>query len=227
MGDSDALLGGKLVDDSIGYEQLCAEHAPTNVDEYIRMAQLAASRPQGWSPAICAYDTDVGSLLEIFAISEQGEVDLDHNALAKLDKLNVGFKTARGDRPTAMFVLETELFGQQKLAVTRSLGDFYMQYHGATWVPSVSCIDLYDVAAQLSHITLVLGSDGLWDLWGHKEVVEQLLQSGLPSSHASVEEALKQIVETTRDQSERLFGEDADNISAILVRFTSLRSSDN
>ena len=58
----DALLGGKLADGSIGFEQLCADHAPTNVDEYIRMAQLAPTRPEGWEPAVCAYDTDVGSL---------------------------------------------------------------------------------------------------------------------------------------------------------------------
>jgi serine/threonine protein phosphatase PrpC len=71
VGDSDALLGGRLPDGSIGFEQLCADHAPTNVDEYIRMAQLATQRPDGWEPAVCAYDTDVGSLLEIFRISEQ------------------------------------------------------------------------------------------------------------------------------------------------------------
>ena len=88
----DALLGGKLTDGSIGFEQLCADHAPTNVDEYIRMAQLAPTRPEGWEPAVCAYDTDVGSLLEIFKISEQGEVDLDREMLERLDELNVGFK---------------------------------------------------------------------------------------------------------------------------------------
>ena len=187
VGDSDALLGGKLSDGSIGFEQLCADHAPTNVDEYIRMAQLAMSRPKGWEPAVSAYDTDAGSPLAIFKISEQvnchfdvlrdaqagpiraianaprddrhaccfdsqGEVDLDRGVLDRLDELNVGFKTVRGDRPTALFVLETESYGQQKLAVTRSLGDFYMQYHGATWDPTVSCIDLFDVARQLDQV---------------------------------------------------------------------------
>ncbi|KAL1495750.1 hypothetical protein AB1Y20_016612 [Prymnesium parvum] len=226
VGDSDALLGGRLDDGTVGFEQLCADHAPTNVEEYIRMAQLALSRPAGWEPAVCAYDADVGSLLEIFRISEQGEVDLDHATLSRLDELNVGFKSARGDRPTAMFVLETESYGQQKLAVTRSLGDFYMQYYGATWEPSVSCIDLFDVSGQLDQITLILGSDGLWDLWTYKDVLEFPLNSNLPHTKQSVEQSLDQLIEATRANSEELFGEDADNICSVMVRFSRIAPAD-
>ena len=43
----------------------------------------------------------------------------------------MGYKTARGDRPTAMIALEAE-YGEQKLGVTRSLGDFYLQWRAAT-----------------------------------------------------------------------------------------------
>eukprot|EP00966_Prymnesium_polylepis_P231420 5354703-Prymnesium_polylepis.1 len=89
-----------------------------------------------------------------------------------------------------MFVLETDSYGQQKLAVTRSLGDYYMQYHGATWEPAVSCIDLFDVSSQLKQITLVIGSDGLWDLWAYKDVLEYPLAAGV-----DVESSLKQLVE--------------------------------
>ena len=41
VGDSDALLGGKLADGSAGFEQLCANHTPLSADEFIRVAQLA------------------------------------------------------------------------------------------------------------------------------------------------------------------------------------------
>ena len=47
--------------------------------------------------------------------------------------------------------------------MTRSLGDYYMQWHGVTWEPAVSCIDLFDLVTQLSQVTLVIASDGLWD----------------------------------------------------------------
>jgi len=194
-----------LVDGSIGFEQLCADHSPTNVDEYIRMAQLSEVRSPGWEPAICAYDAEVGSMLEIFQISDEGEVDLDRAMVERLDELNVGFKTARGDRPTAIFVPETEAYGQQKLAVTRSLGDIYMQHHGATWEPTVSCIDLFDVAGQLDQVTLVLGSDGLWDLWAYKELLEYTFKAGLASTQSSVVTSLNLLVEVSFDLSETRF----------------------
>ena len=44
VGDSDALLGGKLEDGSVGFEQLCANHTPLSADEFIRVAQLAQER---------------------------------------------------------------------------------------------------------------------------------------------------------------------------------------
>ena len=69
--------------------------------------------------------------------------------MAKLDDIGVGFKTARGDRPTALVVPETDAYGSQKLGMTRTLGDYYMQYHGATWEPAVSCIDLFELVAQV------------------------------------------------------------------------------
>ena len=44
VGDSDCLLGGLLPDGSIGFEQLCADHTPMSVDEYIRVARLTEVR---------------------------------------------------------------------------------------------------------------------------------------------------------------------------------------
>ena len=80
VGDSDALLGGKLPDGSIGFEQLCANHTPLNADEFIRVAQLAQERSKEWQPGLFAYDIDGDTLLEVFAVSEAGEVDVDRNA---------------------------------------------------------------------------------------------------------------------------------------------------
>lgn len=44
----------------------------------------------------------------------------------------------------------------------------------------MSCIDLFDVAEQLSQVTLVVASDGLWDLWQYKDVLQYPL--GKPPS---------------------------------------------
>ena len=98
--------------------------------------------------------------------------------------------------------------------MTRSLGDFFMQWHGATREPSVSCIDLLDVTTQLDNPTLLLGSDGLWDLRKYKDVLQYPLQAppGTP-----LLESLAKLVEDTRKQGDELFGESADNITAIIV----------
>ena len=81
----------------------------------------------------------------------------------------------------------------------------------------VSCIDLFDVAEQLSQVTLVVASDGLWDLWQYKDVLQYPLGQPPPASTAEVFTPLGTLVEETRKQGEELFGEQADNITAILV----------
>ena len=137
VGDSDALLGGKLPDGSVGFEQLCANHTPLSADEFIRVAQLAQERSKEWQPGVFAYDIDGDALLEIFAVSEKGEVDFDRDAEKQVEEAGAGFKNARGERPTALFAPETEAYCQFQLGVTRSLGDFYMQHFGVSWEPAV------------------------------------------------------------------------------------------
>ena len=217
VGDSDALLGGKLPDGSIGFEQLCANHTPLNADEFIRVAQLVQERGKDWQPGVFAYDIDGDTLLEVFAVSEAGEVDVDRHAEKQVEEAGVGFKNARGERPTALFAVETESYCQFQLGVTRSLGDFYLQHFGVSWEPAVSCIDLFDVAGQLSQVTLVVASDGLWDLWQYKDVLQYSLGKPPPTGTAEVFAPLGALVEETRKQGEELFGEQADNITAIVV----------
>ena len=81
----------------------------------------------------------------------------------------------------------------------------------------VSCIDLFDVAGQLSQVTLVVASDGLWDLWQYKDVLQYSLGKPPPTGTAEVFAPLGALVEETRKQGEELFGEQADNITAIVV----------
>lgn len=59
--------------------------------------------------------------------------------------------------------------------MTRSIGDFYMQRFGISWRPEVISVDLNEVGADLANLTLVVCSDGVWDLWQYEEVFEVLL----------------------------------------------------
>ena len=68
---------------------------------------------------------------------------------------------ARGDRPTALLSPESDAWGEQRLGVTRALGDFYMQTRGVTHEPSVSCIGEYEQALVcLSNREIVNASRG-------------------------------------------------------------------
>ena len=234
VGDSDCLLGGVLPDGSIGFEQLCADHTAMSVDEYIRVARLTEERPDDWEPALFVYDGDPDDLLEVFAVSDEGSVAVDPELAEQLDELGIGYKSTRGDRATAIVVPETERYGQQKLGMTRSLGDFYMQHHGCTYEPAVSCIDLFDLVAQLSQVTLILASDGLWDVWNYKDVLKYPLRAapsggggGGDFSTALLDATelaghMDDLMSETRAESFELFEESADNITAVCVAFDSI-----
>jgi serine/threonine protein phosphatase PrpC len=112
--------------------------------------------------------------------------------------------------------------------MTRSLGDFYMQYHGCTFEPEVSCIDLFDLVTQLKHVTVIVASDGLWDIWAYKDVLKEPLKatessggSGLLQP-AKVQATLDALVEETRKETAEMFGDSADNISAVCISFDSI-----
>jgi len=228
VGDSDCLLGGQLADGTIGFEQLCADHTPMSVDEYIRVARLCEVHADDWEPANFVYDADSDELLEIFSVSNEGAVEIDKELASKLDELGVGYKTTRGDRPCALVVQETEQYGMQRLGMTRSLGDFYMQYHGCTFEPSVSCIDLFDLVSQLSQVTVILASDGLWDIWAYKDVLKDPLKATAPDGRAPlsaqrVQDSLSSLVEETRQETAEMFGDSADNITAICIAFDAIQ----
>ena len=200
-------------------------------------------RPEEWEPALFVYDGDSEEFLEIFTVSDEGAVTVDAELADKLDELGVGYKSARGDRPTALIVPETEDYGQQKLGMTRTLGDFYMQHHGCTFEPAVSCIDLYDLVSQLSQVTLILASDGLWDVWNYRDVLKFPLKAAGASSSSSSGEAggfgkslldasglakqMDELISETRSESSEMFGESADNITAICVSFDTIVPGDS
>ena len=43
-----------------------------------------------------------------------------------------------------------------------------------TWKPEVLSVDLSEVGAKLEHLTLILASDGVWDLWEYEDVFQSI-----------------------------------------------------
>ena len=115
VGDSDCVIGGALPDApltgcsdaEIGFDQL--NKAPTTrrrmATSSSHVHNLAGERPDGWEPANFVYDTsgseydaEARGLLEIFAVTDDGNVDLA-DVDATLTECDVGYKSKRGDRP--------------------------------------------------------------------------------------------------------------------------------
>jgi len=145
VGDSSALLGG-LMDGEGGtestYEELIREHSATHEGEYERIrATLNGERLQ------FVYDVadliDQGKAPPIFARdSANGGYILDQGSLRIAEAHGTPAKNARGDLPAILLTPPAEDAEPQSLAMTRSLGDFYLQKFGVTCVPEVISVDL-------------------------------------------------------------------------------------
>ena len=83
----------------------------------------------------------------------------------------------------------------------------------------VSIVDLHEVAEQLGHVTLIIASDGLWDLWPYKDALMYHLGRPPPTDSGGVLAPLLELVEATRSQGEEIFGESADNITVVTATF--------
>lgn len=121
----------------------------------------------------------------------------------------------------------SERFSQIGLTVTRSLGDVYMHSFGVSPEPEVHVLDLHEPArgsaasasrgraappgsAAESEVAIVLGTDGMWDLWTHEHVADALW--------ACDGRAFDAFCEATRAEGERKFGEASDNITTVVIR---------
>ena len=125
-------------------------------------------------------------------------------------------KNKRGDLPTILITPEERGFDPQSLAMTRSIGDLYMQSFGVTWEPEVIAVDLQEECTELSHLTLVVASDGLWDLYETEEVFDGLVD---PTPEGGVQGTTRAsaFFEDSLEQGDELFGEHTDNITQMVV----------
>jgi serine/threonine protein phosphatase PrpC len=146
--------------------------------------------------------------------------------------------------------------------MTRSLGDFYLQRFGVSWVPEVITVDLHvsgvptpthtrpgqraryrrpidreaslcpsrarpaptlspvqEVGEDLHNLTLVLASDGVWDLWEYGPAFDAIVQPEAPDGPlAAVAEArASAFFRHSLAKGAEIFGETADNMTGIVV----------
>jgi serine/threonine protein phosphatase PrpC len=223
VGDSSALLGGTIKAGEEGegeatFEELMEEHAATNVKEYERML---GSGSRGREVQFI-YDVpdliDDGKAPQIFKKVGGGH-DLDVRSRRLAEVHGACAKNARGDLPAILLTPETDaVYGDmepQSLAMTRSIGDFYMQTFGVSWKPEVISVDLADVGVTLDHLTLVLASDGIWDLWEYEEVFQGIACP--PRNGVQGVDDAQAFLESCVTRGTEMFDETADNMTGMVV----------
>ncbi|RHY29606.1 hypothetical protein DYB32_005011 [Aphanomyces invadans] len=94
------------------------------------------------------------------------------------------------------------------LAFTRSLGDFHMHAYGVTCEP-----DIVEATVEPG-ATLLVATDGVWDVWQFTQVVSFLQTCG-----DSATERIQRFMHENASRANDLFGQQADNMTAVLCTF--------
>jgi len=218
VGDSDAVLGGDPLDGSnmVNAEKLTGDHTPCSVAEYVRVRDLGKS---GASLEF-VYDCPDADMLHVFDTPPGGgEPVVSAEAAEKADLRGVGYKSVRAERP-ALVVGPAPVQGAHapRLAVTRSLGDPFLQTCGLTWKPEVTLLDLSEPVDSLDPLILIVGSDGLWDLWQHDEAIEEVIEAGYDlSTPEGVKTATEHLLDVTKSKGEELLGSSTDDTTCVVI----------
>ena len=101
--------------------------------------------------------------------------------------------------------------GEDRLAVTRALGDFNMKFHGVSAEPTVTTVD---PPAEDVIRAIVLASDGLWDAMQYAEVGAVVRD---PAVLGNAEAATAALMAAALAANDKHFGDNADNITAVVV----------
>ena len=79
-------------------------------------------------------------------------------------------------------------------------------------------VDLQEECTELEHLTLVMASDGLWDLYEIEEVFDGIVEPRAEGQVQSTERA-NAFFERSLMQGDDIFGEHTDNITQVVIYF--------
>eukprot|EP00306_Pavlova_sp_CCMP459_P000984 CAMPEP_0185179072 /NCGR_PEP_ID=MMETSP1139-20130426/31827_1 /TAXON_ID=298111 /ORGANISM="Pavlova sp., Strain CCMP459" /LENGTH=672 /DNA_ID=CAMNT_0027744907 /DNA_START=152 /DNA_END=2171 /DNA_ORIENTATION=- len=212
IGDSCGVLASTL-NGRVHARELVPEHSALNQAEYEKLRR---------SGLLFVYEYpdmyDLGHL-PVWEEDAEGKVVLSQESIEQVDSYGLGFKTERGDRAAFLLTPEMGNFSQMSLALTRSIGDFYHQEFGVKPDPEVVVLDLKDVqpaSPKDGGSVLLIASDGVWDHWTFEAAMTMLIN---PRTGRTDRDRAMRMFEETRAKGEEVFGDTADNLTAIAVVF--------
>lgn len=188
VGDSTTLL----IPQTGKFDFLTVDHGPENRDEYIRVQKLdPVQHPE---KLLYVYDK-----ANVFRKYECPLVFLEDGTR---DPTFVRNPWGNGLHPTnvryepAVYAVTPRVISRDTtcIAMTRALGDFYAHQFGLTYQPSIT---VQKVPKDAGRITVVVGSDGIWDCWKYEEFSEYINDKldKNPKVEAVVEQALNFSIE--------------------------------
>ena len=192
VGDSEAFL---VASDGRHMLPLTANHKPSNPAEYRRIRALD-------TPLRFVYDKAGDP--DIFTAN--GEKDERYVR----DPWGNGLKPSNVRYEPGSYVSFNEAHGDfVRLAMTRSLGDFYAHPYGVTAEPTMNVVELAD---DVQDASVVVASDGVWDVWQYEAFAAYVAQ--LKSSNAL---SAERVMAKSMEQAYASFGRNAYDDSTLVL----------
>jgi len=176
---------------------LTSDHSPTSLEEFHRI------RSQITIPAEHEFQKYSAFSARPVFIKSNDEWIMDPKGGNK-------YCTVRNDWGTYLVCPDTG----QRLAVTRALGDFNMKRCGVSAEPTITTVDK---PAPNVIRAIVMASDGLWDIMQYAEV-GAIVRT--PAVLGNAEAATTVLMAAAKASAKKHFGDNADDITAIVVYMT-------
>ena len=181
VGDSDVYM----FDDDHNLTLLSGSHSGTNKDEMERLKAFPHTK--------IVYATTQGTFDSLV---------WNDDKMNPFDGAKFHYCKNRMNEP-ATYICSKSI--SNKLAMTRSLGDYALKSHGVSWEP-----EIHEYPLPKSKSQILIASDGFWDSWREEELIKEL---------ADIEKR-KNVHKTSVDLSTFYFGKgNADDNTLIQITF--------
>lgn len=227
VGDSDAILfttsniSSKVIsdvkDDAINFQNenvsnihiITGNHSAENINEFIRVTKNFRE------PVIFKYDK-----LPSQDYSDIYEKNVDDDNYHITGKYNY-VKNIRKEHATVVSSPEGSPY-VTSLAMTRSLGNFYLQKYGVSPIPTIKYVNVSDIFKESPIFSLLIASDGVWDNWSYETISKFILNEDYLSKINDVDishEVCNSLIAENDKLGRKHFDTSRDNATAIVVYF--------
>lgn len=200
VGDSDAIIS---TTNNSSSEIITGDHSADNIDEFKRVTGE-------FTPCLkFKYDRS----------PSKDYVDIYDDNYHITGKGNY-IKNVRQEFATIVFSPEDSLF-DSGLSMTRSLGDFYLQEYGVSFIPTIKYINLSEIFEESPIFSLLIASDGIWDNWSYETISNFILNEDYLNRINNGENISEEVCKLLIAENDKLgtnhFGKSRDNATAILT----------